>query len=65
MATLFVRTSCIAVYDISCMGIKTNKQKEKEREKMIKMKFSFSCVGKQSITSAWIINCASLGQVVF
>lgn len=41
-----------------------NKQ-EREREKIIKMKFLFSSVGKQSMISSWINNCVSLVQVMF
>lgn len=41
-----------------------NRQTERKGKKMIKM-FSFSCIGKQSFTSAWIINCVSLIQVMY
>lgn len=58
----------LSVYDIAREWVtkQTNKQKGRERKKsMIKMKFLFSFDRKQSIISAWIVNCVSLVQVMF
>lgn len=49
----------LPAYDVAHVCVSERKRGERKGKKMINMKFLFSSVRKQSIISAWILNCVS------